>query len=86
MSWVYILKSKNGKYYVGSTINIEKRINHHLGGHTPTTKKFGDVTLVFSQKYKNLSEARNIERKIKNLKRKDYIEKIVADGKIKMKP
>ena len=41
--------------------------------------------LVFSQEYKELRQARKIERKIKELKRKDYIEKIIDDGYIKMR-
>jgi len=40
--------------------------------------------LVFKQEFGSLAIARKIERKIKKLKRKDYIEKIVTDGYIKM--
>jgi len=40
-------------------------------------------TLVFSQEVKSLSLARGLERKIKNWKRRDYIEKVVKDGYIK---
>ena len=40
--------------------------------------------LVFKQEFDSLETARKIERKIKNLKRKDYIEKIINDGYIKI--
>ncbi len=43
------------------------------------------IKLVLSQQYDSLVMARKIERKIKFLKRKDYIEKMVKDGCIKMK-
>jgi len=86
MAWVYILQGlRDGRFYVGSTDNLEQRIRHHRGGHTPTTKRFGGIRLAFSQEFPTLREARLIERKLKNLKRKDCIEKIVRDGFIKMR-
>ncbi len=87
MPYVYILKSiRDGRYYIGSTIDLEKRFQHHKNGYTPSTKRFGEISLVFHQEYENLLEARTIERKLKKLKRRDYIEKIIKDGFIKMKP
>jgi len=46
----------------------------------------GKLELVFSQMFDTLEEARKIELRLKKLKRKDYIEKIVKDGYIKIKP
>jgi putative endonuclease len=86
MAWVYILKTKSGKYYVGSTGDLEERMKHHMGGYTPSTKSLGVQSLLFSQEYKTLTEARTVEKRIKNLKRKDYIEKILQDGYIKLAP
>lgn len=86
MAWVYILQTKAGKYYVGSTTDIEERLKHHLGGYTPSTKKLGAERLLLKQEYKTLKEARAVEAKIKKLKRKDYIEKMVQDGYIKLTP
>ena len=42
--------------------------------------------LVFSQEYASLAEARALEFKIKKWKRRDFIEKIVKDGYIKVLP
>ena len=84
MAHVYILKSTNGRYYVGSTLDLSARLRHHRGGFTPSTKKLGQIDLVFKQEYPTLQKARFIEAKLKRLKRKDYIEKIVKDGFIKM--
>ncbi len=87
MAYVYILQGYPGnRYYIGSTTNLDLRIKHHQGGHTPSTKRLGKITMVFSQKYTTLKEAREIERKLKAMKRHDYIEKIVRDGHIKIKP
>lgn len=86
MPHVYILKSAAGKYYIGSTADLKDRIKHHKGGHTPSTKRLGNLDLIFSQEYHNLIDARSIERKLKKLKRKDYIDKIIKEGVIKMTP
>ncbi len=80
MAHVYILESQvDGRYYIGSTNNIEQRIRHHQSGGTPTTKRFGRVELVFKQEYSTLQDARRIERKLKKMKRKDYLRKIIKN-------
>ncbi|TAJ14802.1 GIY-YIG nuclease family protein [Patescibacteria group bacterium] len=86
MAFVYILKTNSGKYYIGSTGNLEARLQHHRSGHTLTTKRLGFGALVFSQKYVTLAEARYIERRLKKLKRRDYIEKIIQNGFIGILP
>lgn len=65
---------------------MQERLSHHKRGFTPSTKRLGELDLVFSQKYATLKEARSVERKLKKLKRKDYIEKIIKDGFIKIHP
>jgi putative endonuclease len=87
MAYVYILESlADGRFYIGSTLDLATRLKHHFAGGTPTTKRFGGVKLVFKQKYDTLGEARSIERKLKKLKRKDYLRKVIKDGLIKMRP
>jgi len=85
MSYVYILKNKNNRFYIGSTTDLERRIKQHGYGHTYTTRRLGNFELVFYQKFDNMKHAREIEMRLKKLKRKDYIEKIIKDGFIKMK-
>ena len=82
--YVYFLKDNNGKYYVGSTPTLVKRLKQHALGHTQTTRNMKNPKLVFSQEFDSLIIARKIERRIKKLKRRDYIEKIIKDGYIKM--
>jgi len=45
-----------------------------------------NLEIVLSQEYTTLTEARRVERKIKKLKRKDYLGKMVADGYIRITP
>lgn len=82
--YVYILKDKNGKFYVGSTDNLKRRLKQHKNGHTQTTRNMDGLEIAFEQEYDSLDLARKIELKIKKLKRKDYIEKMINDGYIKM--
>ncbi|NCO23334.1 endonuclease [bacterium (Candidatus Moisslbacteria) CG02_land_8_20_14_3_00_36_53] len=85
MAYVYILESlRDGRYYIGSTKNLEKRLKHHKSGFTHSTKRFGEIKLVFKQQYDSLEKARFIERKLKRLKWKDYLKKIIKDNFIKL--
>lgn len=80
---VYILRSRqSGKFYIGSTANLQEHLKHHKRGFTHTTKRFGEFDLVFYQEFESLIKARKVESKIKSWKRKDFIEKIIKDGKI----
>lgn len=86
MPFVYILKTKSDKYYVGSTVDMAKRLLHHKGGYTPSTKRLKFDGCLLVQEYKTLSDARKVEMKIKRLKSKKYIDKMVLEGFIKIKP
>ena len=83
--FVYILKDDKNKFYIGSTSDLERRMRQHKSEHTQTTNRMKNPVPVLTQKYSSLKEAREIELKIKKLKRKDYIEKMIRDGHIKIK-
>jgi len=40
---VYILKNKQGKFYIGSTDDLERRLNQYSNGYTQTTRNMGDI-------------------------------------------
>ena len=84
MAFVYIIKTKIGGYYIGSTTDIKSRLEHHKGGFTPSTKRLGFDSCVLIQEYETLSEARKIESKLKKFKKKDFIDKIVLEGYIRV--
>jgi putative endonuclease len=86
MPCVYILQFASEKFYVGSTVDLDRRIKQHTSGHTPSTKRLGKGILVLRQEYRTLKEARSVEYKLKKMKRSDYIAKIVEDGYIKIVP
>ncbi len=76
---------KNNIYYVGCSENPTERVAEHNRGVTISTKNKGPWTLKFTQKFPTIKEARQIEYRLKKLKRRDYIEKIINDGFIKIK-
>ena len=86
MFWVYMLRCGDGSYYVGHTDNLENRLEqHHLKIYPKCyTATRLPIELVFSQEYPNIKQAYKVEIKLKKMKRRDYIEKIIAEGKIKM--
>jgi predicted GIY-YIG superfamily endonuclease len=65
MAWVYILKGSAGRHYIGSTVNLEQRLEQHRRGHTHTTQRLGELSLVAAKEVETLSEARRVERKLK---------------------
>ncbi|MFH1375207.1 MAG: GIY-YIG nuclease family protein [Patescibacteria group bacterium] len=68
MFYVYILKSQEGKYYVGQTNNLELRLKEHNEGKKGFTKKYTGWKLVHTETFQARSEALKRERKIKSLK------------------
>lgn len=79
---VYILKSnKNGRYYTGSTDDIENRLKYHNSGWVAATKNYRPFELLAFLPCVNLSEARKAEYRLKQYKRKDILEKVIADLK-----
>ena len=82
--FIYILKI-NGKktFYIGSTINLERRLSEHKRGKVASTKPYLPLELVFKQKCSSYAQARALELKLKKFKRKDYLEQIIQDGIIK---
>ena len=74
--YVYILESsKNGRYYIGSTVNLESRLKEHNGGKNISTRNLRPWNLVFCQKCCNIRLARQMEYKLKKYKSRIIIEK-----------
>jgi putative endonuclease len=82
--FVYILQSlKNNSYYIGSSLKPKERFKQHNKGFVKATKYKRPYKLVFKQEFKNIKIAQKMEIKIKKWKRKDFVVKIIEDGKIK---
>ena len=78
MYYLYILKSnKDGKYYIGSTSDIERRLIEHNSGRSRYTKNKGPFELAHKETYNTNSEAKKREFYLKSLKSRKAIEKII---------
>lgn len=71
LAYVYILQCSNGKYYTGSTKNIEKRLAEHQAGFGANfTRKHRPVTLVYYETFQRIDEAFRREKQIQGWSRK----------------
>lgn len=71
----YILQSqKSGRYYIGHTENISKRLLRHNNGYVSATRNKGPWTLVYFENFTSRIEATQRELEIKSMKSKYYIE------------
>ena len=69
MPWVYILSSDSGRYYIGSTADLNERFSQHQRGHTHTTKRLGgNLAVAAAAETGSLAEARALERELKKKK------------------
>jgi putative endonuclease len=75
---VYIIWSEGlGKYYVGSTGNLENRVLRHNKGYEKFTSKGVPWQLIWNESYNSRSEAIRMEIKIK----KRGIQRFLIDRK-----
>lgn len=80
---LYILKSeKNGRYYIGSTNAIDRRIVEHNSGKTKSLRYHLPVKIVFTCYCSDIKEARRLELRLKKLKSRKIIEKIILNNNI----
>ncbi len=82
MPFCYILHSDSlNRYYIGSTILLsEQRLEGHLQGYygkKKFTAKTKDWVLFFFIECKTIKQARRIEKHIKKMKSKKYIENLI---------
>jgi putative endonuclease len=69
MAWVYVIKGSSGRHYIGSTTELERRLEQHRAGHTYSTRRLGEeLQLLASVELTTLAEARNLEREMKRKK------------------
>jgi len=75
--FVYILKLKDGKYYIWSTNNLERRTQQHMNGKALATKYMKPIELLYYKEYTTVHEARSVEYHLKKQKDRNQIEKFM---------
>jgi putative endonuclease len=64
MAWVYVLRGSSGRHYIGSTTDLDRRIEQHRQGHTHSTKRLGkNLEILTALEVASLEEARELKRK-----------------------
>ncbi|MBI2032724.1 MAG: GIY-YIG nuclease family protein [Candidatus Levybacteria bacterium] len=72
----------SGKYYIGSTDNLEKRLIRHDKGYSRYTKNKGPFKIAYKKEFQTRSEAKKREYYLKSLKSKVAIEKLIKNAPI----
>jgi putative endonuclease len=69
-AWLYILRLKSGQLYIGSTTDLNCRVEEHYSGQAcRTTKLDPPVKVVYSESLPTFSDARKQEAQIKRWSR-----------------
>jgi putative endonuclease len=78
--WTYILHCNGGKFYVGHTDELERRIAQHESGSIPGfTRDHLPVKLVWSGECSTRDEAKAMEKRIKGWSRPKKLALIRSD-------
>ena len=65
MAWTYIVRCADGTYYVGSTVNLERRLSeHNLGLGAAYTRHRRPVVLVWCAEFERIDEAFAFEKRV----------------------
>ncbi len=81
MAFLYILQSQtSGRYYVGSTNDLPRRLSEHSPSHSPATQGCGPWKLIYTETFPTLLEARRRERQIKSWKSAKKIDALIVSG------
>jgi putative endonuclease len=81
MAFVYILQSEStGRFYVGSTDNLERRISEHHRGKDLATRGRGPWKLVYQEQFEILADARRREYEIKQWKSAKLIRALIRSS------
>jgi putative endonuclease len=74
---VYILLCRNGRFYTGSTDDLNRRLVQHHSGRVKATKNLLPLKIVGFIPCIELKEARALEYKIKKMKSSKYIDSLI---------
>jgi putative endonuclease len=62
---VYILQNREGRFYLGLTDDVLRRVREHNNGRSQWTKTRGPWSVVWQSQELTLTEARKLENRLK---------------------
>ena len=78
MAYTYILESVNfEKTYVGSTLDLENRIEEHNAGKSIFTSRYKPWILLHKEEHVNLKDARQREKYLKTAAGRKFIKRLL---------
>jgi putative endonuclease len=82
MCALYILQSESsGRFYIGSTDDLQRRFSEHQRGHTPSTRGRGPWKIAYTENFDLLLQARRREGEIKRWKSAKMVQALIF-GKV----
>ncbi len=74
--YTYIIESKiNGRWYIGHTNNLQRRLEEHNSDENKSTKAKGPWKIIFLREFNSNLDANKFELKLKKLRNKNFIRK-----------
>ncbi len=81
--FVYILQSiKDKTYYVGSTQDLDSRLERHNQGRVAYTKPRKPWKLIYSEEHPDRTSAAKREYQIKKYKSREFIETLIKSSQV----
>jgi len=78
MFYIYILQSlASGRYYIGSSDDVEQRLMRHNGGKVRSTKAFMPWKVVYKEAFQSRAEALKREHQLKSWKKRESLEELI---------
>ena len=81
MHYVYILRSEaSGRFYVGSSQDIRKRLDYHNAGKVRATRYLRPLALAYQEAHVTAREARQREYYLKRQKSRRVLQALISAG------
>jgi putative endonuclease len=74
---VYVIQNCEGKFYIGLSDNVDRRIDQHNIGDSRWTRGKGPWVLMWQSEDMNLSDARKLELSLKRQKGGDEFYRMI---------
>ena len=80
MFYVYVLRdNESGKFYIGRTEDLKRRIREHKVGHTHTTARYKEKNLIYFEGFISKKDALRRERYFKTSQGKKGLKLILRE-------
>ena len=81
MFYVYLIRSfVNGKIYTGYSKNLKDRLKDHNSGSVHTTKRMGEIELIYYEAFKSEKDAIRREKYLKTTKGKRAVKLMLKES------